>query len=50
MLNLVEVNYGQQTGQSMNNRSRLYRTKPFTSDEERLEHLFKLYEEMVAAE
>ncbi len=29
---------------------RLYRTKPFTSDEERLEHLFKLYEEMVAKE
>ncbi len=29
---------------------RLYRTKPFTSDEERLEHLFKLYEEMVAEE
>ncbi len=29
---------------------RLYRTKPFTSDEERLEHLFKLYEEMTAAE
>ena len=25
---------------------RLYRSKPFTSDEERLEHLFKLYEEM----
>ena len=24
-----------------------YRSKPFTSDEERLEHLFKLYEEMV---
>jgi type I restriction-modification system DNA methylase subunit len=29
---------------------RLYRSKPFTSDEERLEHLFKLYEEMVAGE
>ncbi len=29
---------------------RLYRTKPFASDEERLEHLFKLYEEMVAKE
>ena len=27
---------------------RLYRSKPFTSDEERQEHLFKLYEEMVA--
>ncbi len=27
---------------------RLYRSKPFTSDEERLEHLFKLYEEMTA--
>ncbi len=27
-----------------------YRSKPFTSDEERLEHLFKLYEEMVAKE
>ncbi len=25
---------------------RCYRSKPFTSDEERLEHLFKLYEEM----
>jgi len=25
---------------------RLYRSKPFASDEERLEHLFKLYEEM----
>jgi len=24
-----------------------YRSKPFTSDEERLEYLFKLYEEMV---
>ena len=29
---------------------RCYRTKPFTSDEERLEHLFKLYEEMIEAE
>lgn len=29
---------------------RLYRAKPFTSDEERLEHLFKLYEEMSAKE
>jgi hypothetical protein len=29
---------------------RIYRTKPFTSDEERLEHLFKLYEEMTAKE
>lgn len=29
---------------------RLYRSKPFTSDEERLEHLFKLYEEMTARE
>ena len=29
---------------------RLYRSKPFTSDEERLEHLFKLYEEMTAKE
>ncbi len=27
---------------------RLYRSKSFTSDEERLEHLFKLYEEMTA--
>jgi hypothetical protein len=27
-----------------------YRSKPFTSDEERLEHLFKLYEEMTAKE
>lgn len=27
-----------------------YRAKPFSSDEERLEYLFKLYEEMVAAE
>jgi hypothetical protein len=29
---------------------RIYRSKPFTSDEERLEHLFKLYEEMNARE
>ncbi|MGB1258001.1 MAG: type IIL restriction-modification enzyme MmeI, partial [Thiolinea sp.] len=29
---------------------RCYRKKPFTSDEERLEYLFKLYEEMIAAE
>ena len=29
---------------------RLYRSKPFNSDEERLEHLFKLYEEMTAKE
>ena len=29
---------------------RLYRSKPFTSDEERLEHLFKLYEQMTAKE
>ena len=27
-----------------------YRKKPFKSDEERLEYLFKLYEEMIAAE
>ena len=27
---------------------RCYRAKPFTSDEERLEHLFKLYEEMTS--
>ncbi|MEA3547699.1 MAG: type IIL restriction-modification enzyme MmeI [Thermodesulfobacteriota bacterium] len=27
-----------------------YRSRPFNSDEERLEYLFKLYEEMVAAE
>lgn len=27
-----------------------YRAKPFSSDEERLEYLFKLYEEMIAAE
>lgn len=29
---------------------RCYRSKPFTSDEERLEYLFKLYEEMTAKE
>jgi len=29
---------------------RLYRSKPFASDEERLEHLFKLYEEMTQKE
>lgn len=29
---------------------RCYRAKPFSSDEERLEYLFKLYEEMVQAE
>jgi hypothetical protein len=29
---------------------RIYRSKPFISDEERLEHLFKLYEEMTAKE
>ena len=29
---------------------RCYRQKPFTSDEERLEYLFKLYEEMTAQE
>jgi type I restriction-modification system DNA methylase subunit len=29
---------------------RCYRSKPFTSDEERLEYLFKLYEKMVAEE
>ncbi|PWQ93340.1 class I SAM-dependent DNA methyltransferase [Leucothrix pacifica] len=29
---------------------RCYRKKPFTSDEERLEYLFKLYEEMIEAE
>ena len=27
-----------------------YRSKPFENDEQRLEHLFKLYEEMTAAE
>jgi hypothetical protein len=27
-----------------------YRTKPFTSDEERLEYLFALYEKMTAEE
>jgi hypothetical protein len=29
---------------------RIYRSKPFASDEERLEHLFKLYEEMTVKE
>ncbi len=29
---------------------RCYRSAPFTSDEERLEYLFKLYEKMIAAE
>ncbi|MDC1068443.1 N-6 DNA methylase [Candidatus Kapabacteria bacterium] len=29
---------------------RCYRSKPFDSDEERLEHLFKLYEKMIAEE
>jgi hypothetical protein len=29
---------------------RCYRSKPFASDEERLEYLFKLYEQMIAAE
>lgn len=29
---------------------KLYRSRPFTSDEERLETLFKLYEEMIAEE
>lgn len=29
---------------------RCYRTKPFESDEERLEYLFKLYEQMIAEE
>jgi len=29
---------------------RCYRSKPFTSDEERLEFLFKLYEQMIAEE
>ena len=27
-----------------------YRTKPFSNDEERLEHLFKLYKEMIEKE
>jgi len=27
-----------------------YRSKPFANDEERLEYLFKLYEEMIAKE
>ena len=29
---------------------RCYRSKPFASDEERLEYLFKLYEQMIAEE
>lgn len=29
---------------------RLYRFNPFTSDKKRLEHLFKLYEEMAKGE
>jgi len=29
---------------------RIYRSKPFTSDEERLEYLFKLYEQMIKEE
>ena len=29
---------------------RCYRSKPFVSDEERLEYLFKLYEQMIAEE
>jgi hypothetical protein len=29
---------------------RCYRSKPFESDEERLEYLFKLYEQMIAEE
>jgi len=29
---------------------RCYRSKPFESDEERLEYLFKLYERMIAEE
>ena len=29
---------------------RCYRSKPFESDEERLEYLFKLYEKMIAEE
>jgi hypothetical protein len=29
---------------------RCYRSKPFTSDEERLEYLFNLYEKMIAEE
>jgi hypothetical protein len=32
------------------NKDRLYRSKPFPSDEERLEHLFKLYEETTGKE
>jgi len=30
--------------------NRIYRSESFNSDEERLEHLFKLYEEMVMKE
>ena len=29
---------------------RMYRSRPFESDEERLEYLFKLYEQMIAEE
>ena len=29
---------------------RCYRSKPFASDEERLEYLFRLYEQMIAEE
>lgn len=29
---------------------RCYRSKPFETDEERLEYLFKLYEQMIAEE
>jgi hypothetical protein len=29
---------------------RCYRSKPFASDEERLEYLFKLYEQMITEE
>jgi hypothetical protein len=29
---------------------RIYRSKPFTSDEERLEYLFALYEKMIEEE
>ena len=29
---------------------RCYRSKPFENDEERLEYLFKLYEQMIAEE
>ena len=28
----------------------IYRDRPFSSDEERLEHLFKLYEKMIKEE